>query len=111
MEDKTRDKRTGLTVEVRADFKIPGDNAHKVDHLRRINADYTRLLGAALSNPSDIVACVALSIAGSAVKAALRVARMDEDEFREELEKILIDIQEAISRHLHEQEPHGFSQN
>jgi hypothetical protein len=111
MEDGAKDARSGLTIKVIANFHVPGDYNHRKDHLKSLDAEVARLLGAALSNPSERIACLSMIIAEKAIQSAVRIARMDEDEIRREAEEISRVLKAAIEKLQQEGPPHSFSEN
>lgn len=111
MEDKVKDGRTGLTIDVVANLQIPGDYSKKLESLRKMDTEFARLLGAILSNPSDKVSSLASNIAVDSIRSILKIARMDEDELEAIAEKILTAIKEAIENVDKLEPPHSFSDN
>ena len=111
MRDKTRDKRTGLTLEINADFETVGSAEHREKHVKELNADYTRFLGAVLTNPSDRVAFLALAILEGTLRATVQLARMDEDEVERHLKENAARLIEFLKEKADEQGFGDFSLN
>lgn len=103
MKDSVRHTGTGLTSRVVTNFRVPGHADHRKGHLRAVNTELVRVLGAALSSPSQHVSCAVLTLLEIRLQSLKQLARMDEDELKEaisgdpELKELLM---EEMSRKL-----------